>query len=183
MTIGIWLRRGALAGFAVLAGSALIFAGLVLGLTILDPFGDSPHPTDAALLAQFKEKRAILDRLVEMIAQDPGLERLAPDFTRPEDPAAAGVSPDRVALYRKLCLEAGIANGFQHYGSAIEFFVHTRGLSIAGSGKGFAYREADDPDALIVDGDLEAAVSSLADKSVLAQRRISGNWWLELDMR
>lgn len=182
-TTGIWLRRGVLAGLGALAGSALILGGLALTLALIDPFGDSPHPSDAAMLAQFKERRAILDQLVEMIGHDPGLERLGLDFTRPEDPAQAGISPDRIALYRKLCLEAGIAKGFQHYGDSIEFLVSTRGLSIAGSAKGFTYRNGADPDATVIDGDLDEAVNALADKSVLLQRRIDGDWWLELDMR
>lgn len=116
-----------------------------------------------------------------MIEQEPKLERLAPDFLRPEDPSSAEVSADRIATYRRLCAQAGIAHGFSHYRD--EFIVHTRGLSIAGSAKGFVYAPYPDADATIVAGDLDAAAASLKDKDVLLQRKIDGNWWLELDMR
>jgi hypothetical protein len=44
---------------------------------------------------------------------------------------------------------------------------------------------ADDaePDATVIDGDLDAAVIALADKDVLLQRRIGEGWWLQLDRR
>jgi hypothetical protein len=91
---------------------------------------------------------------------------------------------DRVALYRRLCSEAGIRQGFSHYGGAIEFLVNTRGLAISGSSKGFVHRVGPDPDAIIVDADLDIAAVALAkQRDVLLQRRIEGDWWLQLDRR
>jgi hypothetical protein len=40
-----------------------------------------------------------------------------------------------------------------------------------------------DPDATVVEGDLDAAAASAQDKDVLLARKIDGNWWLNLDMR
>lgn len=176
-------RRALLAGLLVLPAVTLVAAAPLLWLVIVDPFGGGPHPSDHAMLTQFKDKRAVLEQVMEMIGEDPGLERLGPDFTRPEDPAQLGISPERIAVYRSLCLKAGIPHGFSHYGNTIEFIVHTRGLAIGGSGKGFAYREGADPNATIVDGDLDGAAAVLVDKDVLLQRKIDGNWWLQLDMR
>jgi len=168
---------------AALAAPALYVGGMFAWLVIADPFGGAPHPTDDAMLADFNRQRATLEELVHMIEQDPKLERLAPDFLRPDDPSSAEVSADRIATYRRLCAQAGIAHGFSHYGDTIEFIEHTRGLSIAGSAKGFVYAPYPDADATIVAGDLDAAAASLKDKDVLLQRKIDGNWWLELDMR
>lgn len=183
MTRGKRLNRFVVAGAAALAALALPAGGLLVWLVILDPFGGGPHPTDADMLAQFRAKRPVFEELVRMVKQDPGLQRLAPDFTRPEDPASSGVSPDRIALYRVRCLEAGVTHGFSHYGDALEFIVHTRGLAISGSGKGFAYRERAEPDATIVESDLDSAAASLPVKDVLLERKIDGNWWLQLDLR
>jgi hypothetical protein len=59
-----------------------------------------------------------------MIGQDGSIQRLAPDFTRP-DPAP--ITPERLADYRQRLQRAGVAHGFSHYGDAIEFIVSTRG--------------------------------------------------------
>ena len=168
---------------AILAASALPALCMFAWLVLADPFGGGSHPTDEALLAQFRAKRKPLDELVRMIEADPKLQRLAPDFMRPEDFDLAGVSADRIAAYRRLCAEAGIAHGFSHYGDPIEFIVHTRGLAISGSAKGFVHAEHADEDATIVDGDLDAAAASLKEKDALLERRIDGDWWLMLDMR
>jgi hypothetical protein len=170
-------------GGAFLAILVLPAASMLVCLVIADPFGVSAHPTDRAMLVQFQKQRGALDELVRMIAEDANLVRLAPDFTRPEDPASAGASAERIAAYRRLCAQAGIAHGFSHYGDAIEFIVHTQGLSISGSAKGFVYAASADDDATVVDGDLDAAAASLQDKDVLLERKIDDNWWLILDMR
>jgi hypothetical protein len=168
---------------AILAASALPALCMFAWLVLADPFGGGSHPSDAALLAQFGAKRKLLDELVRMIEADPKLQRLAPDFMRPEGFDLAGVSADRIAAYRRLCAEAGIAHGFSHYGDPIEFIVHTRGLAISGSAKGFVHAEHADEDATIVDADLDAAAASLKEKDALLERRIDGDWWLMLDMR
>jgi hypothetical protein len=177
------VRRLVIAAAAVLAAFALPAGCMFAWLVIADPFGGGSHPTDEALLAQFRAKRPILEELVRMVDADPKLQRLAPDFMRPEDLSSAGVSADRVAVYRRLCAQAGVAHGSSHYGEAIEFIVHTRGLAISGSAKGFVHAEHADDDATVVDGDLDAAAASLKEKDALLVRRIDGNWWLELDMR
>ncbi len=168
----------AVAGLAV--ALALSAAALIAWLTVTDPFGGPPHPTDAAMLAQFARVRTSLESIVGMIEQDPGIQRLAPDFTRP-DPAP--IPPGRLADYRARLQTAGIAHGLSHYGAAVDFLVSTRGLSISGSGKSFVHAERAHPDATVIDGDLDAAVDALADKDVLLQRRIGDGWWLQLDRR
>jgi len=176
------LRAALAVGAAVLVAAALLLAP-VIWFALQDPFGGAPHPSDAAMLAQFREKRTALEEMVGMIGHDPALQRLAPDFTRPDDPARFGISPERIAEYRRLCRDAGISLGFTRHGDAVEFTVHGRGLAISGSGKGFAYRDAPDPEGDVIEGDLDAAAAGLVDKNVLLQRKIDGKWWLQLDMR
>lgn len=174
------LKGFIVAGVGVTAVIALIAGALVVWLTINDPFGGKPHPTDAEMLTQFARARPALEELVAMIRQDRGIQRLAPDFTRP-DPAP--IPPERLADYRQRLQRAGVAHGFSHYGDAIEFIVSTRGLAVSGSGKSFVYAAHADTDATVVDGDLDAAVEALTDKDVLLQRKIADGWWLQLDMR
>jgi hypothetical protein len=183
MPRGKLAQRLVLAGAVVLAVPAL-FAGYMFSwLVILDPFGGGPHPTDDVMLAQFRAKRLILEELVRRIEQHPELQRVGPDFTRPEDFASVGVSADAIAGLRRLCAQAGIAHGFSHYGGSIELIVHTSGLAISGSAKGFVHSAEPDPAATIVEGDLDAAAAAPQQKDGLLLRRIDGNWWLELDRR
>jgi hypothetical protein len=177
------LTRLILSILAILVATAITVAALLAWLTINDPFGGKPHPTDAEMLAHFQQQRAALDAQVLSIKQDAKLERVAPDFTRPEDLNAAGVTPERIAEYRSRLRAAGLTHGFSHYGNAIEFIVSTRGLAISGSAKSFVFAEAPDPDATIVNGDLDAAFAASPEKSVLLRRQIDGNWWLQLDTR
>jgi hypothetical protein len=176
-------KRLVLAGAVLLAVPFLVAGYMFAQLVILDPFGGTPHPTDEAMLAQLRAQRPVLEELVRKIEQHPELKRVGPDFTRPDDFASAGVSTDEIAGLRLLCAQAGVAQGFSHYGDSIEFIVHTRGLAISGSAKGFVYSAEPDPDATIVEGDLDAAAASPRQKNGLLERRIDGSWWLELDRR
>jgi hypothetical protein len=166
---------------AGLVGSvALVAAALVAWLTIMDPFDGGSHPTDAAMLAHFAKVRPALDELVGMLRDDPAITRLAADFTRP-DPAP--LTAARLATYRSRLDDAGITHGISRRGDAVFFLVSTRGLAISGSGKGFVSSASADPDAIVVDGDLDAATAALADKDVLLQRPVAAGWWLQLDRR
>ena len=176
-------KRLVMAGAVALAVPAFLVGFQFVQLVILDPFGGTPHPTDAAMLAQFADKRPILEDLVVRIEQHPGLQRVGPDFTRPEDITSAAVSADEIADFRRLCALAGVAHGFSHYGEAIKLIVHTSGLAISGSAKGFVYAEHADDDATIIEGDLDAAAGASEHKDSLLMRRIEGDWWLELDRR
>lgn len=141
------------------------------------------HPTSAKMLRQWRDHRAVLEKLVAMFQADKGLNRVAPDFTRPDDPASAGVTPGRIEEYRRLLQEAGVARGIEGYGekNGITFHVSSLGLSVSGSGKGFVYLEAS-PDISVPD--LDAYVSqALLDhsESFTAHQRIEGKWYLYYD--
>lgn len=169
------LTIAAILGIAILAA-----AGLVVAVALIDPLGDPPHPTDAAMIAQFQRQRPALEALLAMIGEDPELQRLAPDFTRPEPPP---ISPPRLTDYRARLKAAGIDHGFSHYGDEVTFIVSTRGLAISGSGKSFVHADGEREDAIIVDGDLDAAASEERGRDALLRRPLAPNWWLELDRR
>jgi hypothetical protein len=175
-----WLRATGLAGLLLLV-SAMVIIAPIAWLAIVDPFGGAQHPTDEQLLQQLTTHRTELEQVVAMARQDLRLQRLAPDFTRPENPGDAGISPDRVKLYRQLLQTTGIANGMVNADGAMFFLVNARGLAIAGSAKGFIYREDPDPDARVVTFDLDS--EEVRPKGELLMRHVDGNWWLALETR
>jgi hypothetical protein len=175
-----WLRAGSLAGGLLLL-SATTAAAPILWLTWLDPFGGAPHPIDAELVAQFKRHRTTLEQVVAMARDDDRLQRLAPDFMRPDNPADAGISPERIAIYRQLLARAEVAHGLLKGDTEVWFLVSTRGLSIAGSAKGILYCEQPDDDARIVTTTLDREPAP--PRGELVMRHIEGNWWLMLDTR
>jgi hypothetical protein len=154
-------------------------AGLAL-LVLFNPFDDAPHPTDASMMAQFARERPALEALVTMAEEDAPVQRIAPDFTRP-DPAPIGRA--RLEDYRRRLAAAGIDHGFSHYGDEVTFIASTMGLAISGSGKSFVHAARQADDATLVDGDLDAAAVQPANRDARLWRQLAPGWWLELDRR
>jgi hypothetical protein len=177
---GRYLTIGGVAVGSV-ALAALILLAPILLFAWLDPLGGPPHPTDVQLIAQLAKYRADLEEIAAMAQHDNGLQRLAPDFIRPENLADAGISDERIASYRRLLARAGVAHGILNGDDEVWFLVSTRGLAISGSAKGFVYCAQPDPDARIVTGDLDR--EPVPPRGELVMRHIEGRWWLMLDTR
>ncbi len=107
--------------------------------------GDLKHPilSDNLLIDSFHHNRSTFAKLHEMITADSALHRVDEDWTDPANPAEIGISPDRIAEYRRLLVQVGCNRGFAAYPArpGIYFFSGTSGLSIAGSTKGYCYLE------------------------------------------
>jgi hypothetical protein len=146
---------------------------------------DDPRPTDAALIAQLRAKMPLFRELVAMIEQDRDLERVDVDWTRPDDPATIGVTPERIAIYRKLMTEAGVPRGFYALKprKAITFIAYASGLFTHGWAKNYVYllpgAESERYGFDLEEGDLDAAAAG--EKKYLGYRHIEGNWYLQLD--
>src|SRR5262245_33784112 len=91
-------------------------------------------PSDAVMIANLARNRTAFEHLVAMIREDRGLERVDVDWTRPDDPASVGVGPQRIAAYRAMMREIGIARGFYAFEprDQISFMAFASGLSIRG---------------------------------------------------
>ena len=137
-----------------------------------------PHPSDDAMIAHWELHRDTFEELVAMVHDDTRLKRVGKDYTEPEDLQAAGISPQRLALYRELCRRAGLPGGFFREGRSVEFLFHASGIPVSGSAKSFVYDEAR-PSGDEVTGDLEKAAAELG--THLVYRRIAPNWWLLLE--
>ena len=114
---------------------------LILGLLAASCSQVSRHPTDQALIQNFTARKEEFQELVAMIQADKGLRGIDDNRTDPSDPSTVGVSPERVADYRKRFAVCGIPRGFYSFQSGINinFIATAFGLCTGGSGKGYAY--------------------------------------------
>lgn len=157
---------------------SLVFAFVILPSGCLSGFSKE-HPKDAELLENFQTHKAGFNQLLQMFFADKGLGRVAYDFTRPEDLRTVGVSSERLSEYKKLFRKLDLSAGIEGYNEKdyIWFHASTQGLSVTGSGKGYAYLKERPP--LVVD-DLDTYWSKDG-RSFTAFRHIEDNWYLYFD--
>jgi hypothetical protein len=180
------LREARNATSTVLA--ALLIAALPVGLVaqVVLAGVTAGHPTDGRLIREFHSHTNDFERLLAMFREDRQLGRIAPGFTRPANffsgkplpegkPAGVGRLAEYWALFAKLSLSAGI-EGYDDK-EMVRFIRSTRGLSISGSSKGYAYMEV--PPELVVES-LDDYWSGDG-RSFTAFRHIEGNWYLYFD--
>jgi hypothetical protein len=166
-------------GVMLLVGAVLVLVGSCKFLIVLA--ADRP-PSDAEMIDNLRRNRTDFDRLVAMI-QDRGLERVDNDWTRPEDPASVGISPARIAEYRKIMVRIGIARGFMHRlpDAPIIFIGYVRGLLMKSRAKNYVWSEASsdryDDDNIVTNLD-EFWFSH--DRNIEVYRKVDGNWYLHL---
>ena len=154
------------------------------------------HPTDDQLIAQLKQHRTELEKLVRMFRADKGLGRVGNNFTRPEDPKLVGVSEERIKEYRRLCSAVGAVDCIEGYDAAynrlygavvdgeteekdpIWIHVSSFGLAVSGSGKGFFYAVTPPKPPFVLVPDLDKSTIS---ESGTWLRHIEGPWYLNFD--
>jgi hypothetical protein len=172
--IGLSMEAKAMRTRLVLLAAALLIA--------LAMPGCSRHPSVAKLERLYFKNKTSLTNIVTMVHQDKALTRVAPGFTRPENPQTVGVSSNRVAEYRRLLRRAGITHGFESRvnDETIEFIVSTWGFSVSGSVKGLAYVK--NPKSVKVVKDLKA-VEGHPGGDVEAFQHIEGNWYIYFEYR
>jgi hypothetical protein len=165
----------------------LILAAVV-GFALTGCAGD---PTDNAMIKTFQEHRHEFEALKTMVAHDQYLNRVDIDWTQPDDPSTAGVTPERIAEYRRIFQRLGITRGFQAYGdrAEIEFIAHAEGLSVSGHAKSYCWRESPPPETVNSIDALRAKKSEeyqnyldhktdSFEEHVIAYRHIDGHWYL-----
>ena len=129
-----------------------------------------------------------------MFLEDKSLGRVASDFTRTsnffekcEEPNSWSgkeieVTAERLAKYRKIFNNLGLSAGIEGYCEKNRVFLHasTKGLSVTGSTKGYAYlkKAPENPDKLVDNLDNYWSPDG---KSFRAFRHIEGNWYLYFD--
>ena len=89
------------------------------------------------------------------------------------------MSQERIQDYRRLFAKLGIPRGFYAFHDPEEFIftANTRGLSISGSAKGYAYLQKK-PRLVVADLD---SYWSEDGKSFTAYQHIKGKWYLYFD--
>src|SRR5262245_867692 len=85
------------------------------------------HPSDQQLIANFHRHQADLERLITMFKADKGLGRVGDSFTRPNHPDIVGVTPERIAEYRKLCAVVAARDCIEGYDATFDRLYEASG--------------------------------------------------------
>ena len=167
----------------------------ILLLTVLligcGPENVRDHPTDAEMMDRLAVKRSEFEELVRMFREDRSLGRVGVDFERTANFFEECVGGDawsaktievdkaRLADYRERFASLRLKAGIEGYckKDAVYLIASTRGLSVTGSSKGYAYLS--NPPELQVD-DLDSFWSSDG-RSFSAYRHVDGKWYLYFD--
>lgn len=117
--------------------------------TLLFSCSDKPHLPDNALEDIFRQHEADFNKLIDMSNADSRVVRIAPDFTRlennynwPRPESELGFSKARWDEYRQLFKNLGLEQGITRPTDNPDLILLTassRGLSVGGSLKGYAY--------------------------------------------
>ncbi|MEW6130831.1 MAG: hypothetical protein AB1757_27625 [Acidobacteriota bacterium] len=137
----------------------------------------STYRADEFLIAKFQAHKSEFNTLLEMFQVDKGLIYFAYDQTIPENPQSVGISPDRLAQYRRLFSVLGL-NGMaaedRQTGARDEIWFFT---SIEGARrstfKHYAY-VIKPAKGVIQDLDKDGSKAT-------PYRQIENNWYLALD--
>lgn len=142
------------------------------------------HSRDKVLEQTFRQHEADFDKLVSMSNVDSNVIRIAPTFTLladnyawPRPDSELGFSKQRWEEYRKLFQTLELTEGVQRpadHPEIIFMIASTKGLSLGGSMKGYAYS----PNSLLPVRDSldDIPASSLNDKPVY--KMIKPHWYL-----
>ena len=156
--------------------------------------GEKEHPKDEKLIEIYQSHKNEFNQLLQMFQEDKSLGRVAPEFTRTANFFEECKAPNiwngknieigeaRLSEYRKLFSLLELPAGIEGYceKDIILFYASTKGLSVTGSSKGFAYLEEMPTGNLKIVENLDNYWSSDG-KSFRAFRRIEGNWYLYFD--
>jgi hypothetical protein len=173
--------------------SILIFAGVAVVVLATIPFawmyamssiwtsGDSPHPSDAEMLAKFQSHKATFSQLVEMAQEDRNKFHTVGDLCSPNYLSNNGLSQTRIEMYQTACRKLGLPTGVTIHEDTgiIEFTVSTQGLAVSGSSKSYVYRR-------IPPGNIVPDIETYRNDPQINSgypvfRHIEGNWYLSFE--
>jgi hypothetical protein len=168
-----------LAILAIPALIAAIFFGYVALFAWVFTSGDIPHKSDDELIANFESHKADFNRMLQMINEDKGLDRVDYNWTAPENPQSVGISQNRIDEYRSLFRRAGVPRGFSAFKTKdyVEFIASSQGLAVGGSSKGYLYAK-DPPPRLTENIEKYRAQENKYSPAFPVYRHIEGNWYL-----
>jgi hypothetical protein len=137
----------------------------------------NPILPDDDLIASFQKHRTTFEQLQQMIATDYKLHRVDEDWTDPRDAKDAGISPSRIAEYRRLLTEVGCRRGFDAFTwhKGIYFISAAQGTVVASQDQGYYYYEGT-PDPVVTNTASYRAEQTL--DSYKAYRHIDGHWYV-----
>lgn len=155
----------------------VLFAIMVLACAGPSAAPDKQHPTGQELVDVFHAHQEEFETLRLMALEDEELEWVSPDHTLPEELEPLGITPERVAEYRTLFQELGLAKGVYSLDdkATITFIASERSWV-----KGYLYADRC-PGTLVEDIDQAWAEHSTSEATAYAFfQPIEGNWYLFL---
>jgi hypothetical protein len=140
---------------------------------------NSAHPTDEVMRDNFKLHEAEFEKVISMLKIDQKLERIDDSWTLPDDPSSIGISPSRIADYRRIFADIKVPRGVIVYNKTgrVLFLASALGLGISGSEKGYAYLQ-EESDLIVPSLD---GYESPDHRSFTAYRHLKDHWYLYLD--
>jgi hypothetical protein len=164
-----------------------VLAVFILVLSIVqcgeDPERSRQCPSDQALLADFHNHRAQLDRLASMATADSRLMRVADDWyidaagADHRKPQPRLLSAARWDEYRRLFRDLHLQEGVLIWPGGIEFLSFCEGLAGSGDCKGFALLRKT-PAAEEICGNLDRLPMRKTPLDGICYRQIEGPWYL-----
>ena len=177
--------------------AGVVAVGLLAGYLLLTGFFNvlTGHTSDDAMIEKFRQHQQDFETLRHMVIADKQVDRIALDWTRPEDPQAMGVTAGRLEEYRtilrRLDLPLGVqgvpgrTDSFEVLGSGIGWFNR-------GSGKSYVWKAvppttgedvamATNIDAFIKNRQTLKNDGRPLPKHIEVFRPINGNWYLYYD--
>lgn len=150
---------------------------LLIGLVTTSCNTKRKHPTDAQLIALYRRELTNLVSVVGMLKQDHGVDGLwlGSGKIRVSDQGGVEMSVERLTEYRALLERMGSSVSVHSFkGESVDFGLSSFGLSVSGSGKGLAYREAKPGFGLVEDTDAQRPRPHIG----RSFRLIEGNWYV-----
>jgi hypothetical protein len=146
-------------------------------------FDGAPHQTDEEMIAHFHAQRPAFDTLRKMMLRDSGLIAVTEDSTEPAYHLDFGISRERIAEYRRLLTQAGIAEGIAATPERdrIDLLASTQQMLNRGSIKGYLYSDSIRDDTIDAGARLPSTTDDLSPGPPAFEtwtRRIDGNWYL-----
>lgn len=150
---------------------------------------DAPHPTDAALAAEFRDNRAGYETLLKMVREETRVTRISYDFIW-IDGAGSPTPAQRAALlpkarwdrYRRLFKALKLESGVMRWpeSGSVGFFRSSSGLAVSGSGKSIVWSPTPLPDAL-APSDRRTTEQACTSGECHEVRQIAPEWYIAFE--
>lgn len=150
---------------------------------------DAPHPSDAALAAEFRDKRSDYEKLLRMVQEETRVTRISYDFiwidgagTPTPEQQTALLPKARWDQYRRLFKALKLESGVMRWSDSgsIGFLRSSSGLSVSGSDKEIIWSPTSLQDVL-VPSDRRTTEQACTPGRCYEVRQIAPEWYIAFE--